>query len=995
MNAFSIKTKVNALSGLCLLVALAVTLSLLWWMQVNGRHDQEVFSSYMRQMDLARVQQVNFKKQLQEWKDILLRGHDAEDFEKYHGLFLSQETLVRENGKTLAGLLAQPSIRAKEAGFLTAHEELGRRYRSALEVFEQSGRLDYKPADRMVLGMDRGPTDLLDDVAGALENDFEHYKTFQSAALRENQRDLLLAVLIVFLGLMAASLLTARSIITGRNRAETELWESEARYRALFEGSADGIGIADVETKAFKYANPALCRMLGYTEAELRNLCVMDIHPKDDLPHVIAEFEAQARGDKILAELPCLRKDGSVFHADISSTKVTIDGRPCNVGFFRDITERKQVEEAQRAGERRLRELNVLRELLLRPNSIEQKLKFVTDAVVQVMGADFARIWMIKPGDRCATGCVHAQVTEGPHVCRFRDRCLHLLASSGRYTHTDGGHGRVPFGCYKIGQIAAGEEAKFLTNDAANDPRVHNHAWVKELGLTAFAGYRLVASDGAPLGVLALFSRRVITAEEDLLLEGIAHATSLVLRSARAEEALRMFQFASDHAADMIFWLDQNAGFYYVNDQACRALGYTREELMRLRLFDIDPFFPREKWAENWQRFRDKQIETIRFESRQRRKNGSVFPVEVMVKCLCFGGTELHVAFTRDMTEHKRAEQALASSLSLLKATLESTADGLLVVDRDGQIVQFNQKFTGMWKIPADILATQDDRRTIAFVLEQLQDPGRFVAKVKELYAQPEAESFDVLEFKDGRTFERYSQPQRIGGQSVGRVWSFRDITLRKQMEAALTYERDLLRTLLDQSPDDIYFKDRQSCFIKSSKAMACRFGVASPDVMAGKTDFDFFSEEHARPAFEDEQELIRTGVPIVGKVEKEVWLDGRETWVRTSKMPFRDKDGRIVGTFGISEDITAMKQAEAEREHLIQELQSALASVKSLSGLLPICSGCKKIRDDKGYWSQVESYIQQHSEATFTHGMCPDCIKKFFPELEEDNPGDSPKGTA
>ena len=73
MNAFSIKTKVNALSGLCLLVALAVTLSLLWWMQVNARHDQEVFSSYMRQMDLARVQQVNFKKQLQEWKDILLR----------------------------------------------------------------------------------------------------------------------------------------------------------------------------------------------------------------------------------------------------------------------------------------------------------------------------------------------------------------------------------------------------------------------------------------------------------------------------------------------------------------------------------------------------------------------------------------------------------------------------------------------------------------------------------------------------------------------------------------------------------------------------------------------------------------------------------------------------------------------------------------------------------------------------------------------------------
>ncbi len=83
----------------------------------------------------------------------------------------------------------------------------------------------------------------------------------------------------------------------------------------------------------------------------------------------------------------------------------------------------------------------------------------------------------------------------------------------------------------------------------------------------------------------------------------------------------------------------------------------------------------------------------------------------------------------------------------------------------------------------------------------------------------------------------------------------------------------------------------------------------------------------------------------------------------------------------GIKEDITARKQAEAERDQLILELQESVAKVKSLTGLLPICAGCKRIRDDQGYWSQVESYISEHTEATFSHGMCPDCVEKWYPE--------------
>ena len=127
--------------------------------------------------------------------------------------------------------------------------------------------------------------------------------------------------------------------------AEQVLKESEERYRIIFEGATEGILVADMETRRFRYCNPAICEMLGYAEEELIGLDVTDIHPKESLNHVLAEFEAQARGDRLLApNLPCLRKDGSVIFADIQTTSAVIDGLECNVGFFTDVTKRMQIE---------------------------------------------------------------------------------------------------------------------------------------------------------------------------------------------------------------------------------------------------------------------------------------------------------------------------------------------------------------------------------------------------------------------------------------------------------------------------------------------------------------------------------------------------------------------------------------------------------------------------------------------------------------------------
>lgn len=137
----------------------------------------------------------------------------------------------------------------------------------------------------------------------------------------------------------------------------------------------------------------------------------------------------------------------------------------------------------------------------------------------------------------------------------------------------------------------------------------------------------------------------------------------------------------------------------------------------------------------------------------------------------------------------------------------------------------------------------------------------------------------------------------------------------RKRIELALEQERALFQTLMENIPDSIYFKDQKSRFLRISHAQAELFGLKGPEEAIGKTDFDMFTVEHARPAFEDEQEVMRTGKPLVGKIEKETMSDGRLRWALTTKMPFRDKQGRTIGTFGISKGITEIKLMEEALE--------------------------------------------------------------------------------
>jgi signal transduction histidine kinase len=138
------------------------------------------------------------------------------------------------------------------------------------------------------------------------------------------------------------------------------------------------------------------------------------------------------------------------------------------------------------------------------------------------------------------------------------------------------------------------------------------------------------------------------------------------------------------------------------------------------------------------------------------------------------------------MAAHEQAETKLQHTVSLLRATLESTADGVLVVDRSGTITEYNSRFVKMWSIPQTVLESRDDACALEFVRPQVKQPDEWLKRVQELNSLPDAESVDMIEFRDGRILERYSSGQYVGGKAVGRVWSFRDVTRVKQHEELL-----------------------------------------------------------------------------------------------------------------------------------------------------------------------------------------------------------------
>jgi PAS domain S-box-containing protein len=258
-------------------------------------------------------------------------------------------------------------------------------------------------------------------------------------------------------------------------------------------------------------------------------------------------------------------------------------------------------------------------------------------------------------------------------------------------------------------------------------------------------------------------------------------------------ESEQRFRKIFEESPFSILMTGKDFGILRVNSSFCKLIGYTEEELKLLtfRDFTHPDYLPPDEIS--FLRLIADEIPLYQTEKKYIRKDGAIIWGYTTASIIRDNKDEVQffLIMIEDITSRKNAAQELERSFSLIKATLESTEDGLLVVDSSGKIVEFNQKFLEMWRIPDAIIAKGEDTGALEYVMDQLKDPESFLGKVEHLYNEPDSTSSDLLEFVDGRIFERYSQPQKINGESVGRVWSFRDITRQKKGEADLISEKE------------------------------------------------------------------------------------------------------------------------------------------------------------------------------------------------------------
>ncbi len=281
----------------------------------------------------------------------------------------------------------------------------------------------------------------------------------------------------------------------------------------------------------------------------------------------------------------------------------------------------------------------------------------------------------------------------------------------------------------------------------------------------------------------------------------------------------------------------------------------------------------------------------------------------------------------REIAERQRAQEILRDSEALYYSLVENLPVHVLRKDLEGRFVFANRSFCELVGKPFEEIVGRTDFDLFPEALArkfQADDgmvvrTGRLLQTVEENRTNGEMRYVEVMK----------SPVRDAAGKIVGVQVVFWDVTDRKKAEAALEQERYLLHALMDNLPHNIYFKDASSRFIRINKALASGFRLHDATEALGRTDFDYFTPEHAQQAMTDEQEIMRTGQPVVDKEEKETWTNGHTTWALTTKMPLYDDQRHIVGTFGISRDITERKQA-AEALQAAKEAAEAANRAKS-----------------------------------------------------------------
>src|SRR5690606_24101713 len=275
----------------------------------------------------------------------------------------------------------------------------------------------------------------------------------------------------------------------------------------------------------------------------------------------------------------------------------------------------------------------------------------------------------------------------------------------------------------------------------------------------------------------------------------------------------------------------------------------------------------------------------------------------------------------RESKEKEHVQKEIQKTVDFMQSIVNALPDPVFVKDRKHRVVLINEACCKLNNVSAtDIIGKND------YDLFPKEEADKFYEDEEKLFLDRKSALYEEKATRDGKVSYRMTKKVIIEDDDgeLFLVGMNSDITESKQLEEALKKEKYLLDALMNNATDSIYFKDKESKFIRVSQNMLKIFQAKSQSEVVGRSDFDFFSHDHAQPAFDGEQEIIKSGKPILNLIEKETYDDGRFSYVSTTKIALKDLEGNIIGTFGISRDVTEAKMNELEmekREKLINSL--------------------------------------------------------------------------
>jgi PAS domain S-box-containing protein len=350
-----------------------------------------------------------------------------------------------------------------------------------------------------------------------------------------------------------------------------------------------------------------------------------------------------------------------------------------------------------------------------------------------------------------------------------------------------------------------------------------------------------------------------------------------------------------------------------------------------------------------------------------------------------------HIIFLEHLVEARTRE--LLDEQNRLRALVDSIVDEVWFCDATGKIQLANTAATDALGFENE----QDLLSTISELMPKLQihvPDGRaksrsespILKSVRGEVIQNEEET--IRHPKTGELHHKHVSSAPVkneSGEIIGAVAIIRDITERKRMEIALREGAQLLQSILEALPVGVWITDRDGKIIKGNPAGREIWGGARYVGVDRYHEYKCWWADSGEPIRPEESALARAVMRGETSLNEEIEIegfDGLRKIILNSALPVCDSEQQILAAIGVSQDITARKKAEREREKLIAKLRESLANIRTLKGLLPVCAWCKKIRDDQGYWNQLESYITSHFEVGITHGICPECAEKLSHEL-------------